>query len=236
MRQERDAGSASVALRAAANAEYAGQVKKFFKTGSGHYAQNDKFLGVRVPDVRKIAGRFSMLELAELQFLLSSLINEERLLALIILVNQYEKGSAGQKEDIYRFYLNNSKYVNNWNLVDSSAPYILGKHLFVGGRDILLEFAKSEIIWERRISIVATLYFIKQNDFRATLEIAKILVNDKQDLIHKATGWMLREVGKKDEKILAGFLTKYARQMPRTMLRYAIEKFPKVQREIYLKL
>lgn len=208
--------------------------KIFFKTAAGCYSEYDKFMGVTVPDVRKIAKKFSNLTLQELQHLIISEFNEARLLVLIILVNQYTKGDVQIKEAIYNFYFKNMQYVNNWNLVDASAHLIVGSHLFDKDKKILHELALSTNLWERRIAIVATWFFIKNSVFHTTLEIAQLLLNDEQDLIHKATGWMLREVGKKDIKILVGFLHQHGNNMPRTALRYAIEKFPEEQRKSYL--
>lgn len=206
----------------------------FFKTGAGHYAEHDRFIGVSVPAIRKIAKEFFGLELKQIQILLESSFNEERLLALILLVNQYQKADLITKQQIYDFYLHNLQYVNNWNLVDVSAHLILGAHLYKGNKNVLLHLAKSKILWERRISIVATLYFIRQQDLNTTYKISKLLINDQHDLIHKAVGWMLREAGKRDKEQLLSFLDRYATKMPRTMLRYAIEKFPERQRKAYL--
>jgi len=207
---------------------------RFFKTGKGHYAEDDKFMGVTVPVLRETAKRFTCITLEEIQELLKSKINEERLLALIILVRQYEKAPNDVKKDIYEFYLNNLRNVNNWNLVDASAHLIMGAHLIDKHKDILLKLAKSEIMWERRIAIVSTWYFIRKNDLHWTFKIAEMLLNDKHDLIHKAVGWMLREAGKRDQNQLIYFLNQYTPLMPRTMLRYSIEKFPKHQRDFYL--
>lgn len=211
------------------------QVQIFFKTDPGQYGEGDVFLGLRVPELRKFAAEFKQLALPELRILLASEIHEERFLALLILVKQYAQGSATQKEEIYQFYVKNMTHVNNWDLVDTSASYIVGAHLFDKDRDVLETWAQSNDLWQRRIATVATHYFIKKNDFEYTLHIAKILLNDKHDLIHKATGWMLREVGKKELKPLEQFLDMYAHLMPRTMLRYAIEKFPEDKRLAYLK-
>jgi 3-methyladenine DNA glycosylase AlkD len=206
----------------------------FFKTAVGTYGAHDKFLGITVPNLRKIAKNFSAINLEELKLLIASEFNEERLLALIILTNQYAKGNAQTKEDIYQFYLENISQVNNWNLVDASAHLIIGAYLFDKDKNLLYELALSKDLWKRRIAIVATWYFIKNNVLEQTLEIAMLLLNDKEDLMHKAVGWMLREAGKKDEKILVGFLNQHGNNMPRTALRYAIEKFPKEQRKKYL--
>lgn len=207
---------------------------RFFKTGKGHYAEGDEFMGVTVPVLRETAKRFTCITFEEIQELLKSKINEERLLALIILVRQYEKATNDVKKDIYEFYLSNLRNVNNWNLVDASAHLIMGAHLIDKHKDILLKLAKSEIMWERRIAIVSTWYFIRKNDLHWTFKIAEMLLNDKHDLIHKAVGWMLREAGKRDQNQLIYFLNQYTPLMPRTMLRYSIEKFPKQQRDFYL--
>jgi 3-methyladenine DNA glycosylase AlkD len=210
------------------------KVARFFKTGMGYYAEADEFIGVPVPVLRKIAKTFISLSLEEVQQLMHSKINEERLLALIILVYQYGKASNEFKEKIYLFYLNNLQHINNWNLVDTSAHLIMGAYLIDKNKDILINLAQSNIIWERRIAMVATWYFIRKNELKWTFKIAEILLYDKHDLIHKAVGWMLREAGKKDQNQLILFLNQYTPIMPRTMLRYAIEKFSEEQRKYYL--
>ena len=208
----------------------------FFKMGVGDYAEHDQFIGVSVPDLRKVAKQFSVLSLTELQLLLDSPINEERLLALLILVSQYQKSSAEEKGQFYHFYMRNLKHVNNWNLVDASAHLIAGDYLHSStNKDILLVLAKSDNLWERRIAIVATWHFIRQGSYQWTLRISEILLKDSHDLIHKAVGWMLRETGKKDLKVLKDFLDQRAAFMPRTMLRYALEKLPPDERNVYLK-
>lgn len=207
----------------------------FYKTGPGHYAEHDQFIGVSVPALRQIAKNFSALPTAEIQILIESKINEERLLALLILVGQYQKAENLIKDTIYNFYLCNLKHINNWNLVDASAHLILGAHLMKTNKDILLTLAQSEVMWERRVAIVATWCFIRNNDVAWTFKVAELLLSDTHDLIHKAVGWMLREAGKKDEKQLVTFLNQYAEKMPRTMLRYAIEKFPESQRKLFLR-
>jgi len=206
----------------------------FYKTGPGDYAEHDQFMGVTVPTLRKIAKEFADLNLNEMQSLIESKMNEERLLALFILVLQYQKGETFAQNKLYQFYLDNLQHVNNWNLVDASAHLIMGAHLFNKNKTILLKLAKSAILWERRIAIVATWYFIRKENLSWTFKLARILLNDEHDLIHKAVGWMLREVGKRDEKQLRVFLNQYTPKMPRTMLRYAIEKFPEQQRKGYL--
>lgn len=207
---------------------------RFFKTGVGEYAEFDKFLGIKMPILRQIAKKYKDLPLQTIEEFLQSKFNEEKLFALIILVFQYQKSDSLVQENIYQFYVKNMKYVNNWNLVDNSAHHILGSHLKNRDRKILLELAKSPNLWERRISIVATWHFIKQRDFEYTIKITEILLYDKHDLIHKACGWMLREIGKQNEAVLIDFLETYCSIMPRTMLRYAIEKFPENIRRAYL--
>jgi 3-methyladenine DNA glycosylase AlkD len=199
----------------------------FFKTGEGQYAAGDKFIGVVVPDQRTIAKKYYKdATFGDLEELITSEIHEHRLTALFILILKYEKlaKTQSQKTEIVDFYLKHIQGVNNWDLVDASAPYLLGPYLYDKPRDILYEFAKSGDLWKERISIVATYFFIKNLDFKDTLNISEILLTHKHDLIHKAVGWMLREVGKKDRLVLDGFLKKHYKQMPRTMLRYAIEK------------
>jgi len=211
-----------------------GQIATFFKTGVGGYAEHDHFIGVRVPTLRKLARSFESLPLDALKLLLTSPINEERFLALIILSHQYKKGSLETKEKIYEFYIQNLNAINNWNLVDASAHLIIGAHLWDKDRRYLMELATSHAMWERRISIVATWYFIKRGDLDWTFKIAALLLKDSHDLIHKSVGWMLREAGVKDLSQLVLFLEIYKSTMPRTMLRYAIEKFPEEQRKSYL--
>lgn len=206
----------------------------FCKTGPGSYAEHDEFMGVSVPTLRLIAKEFQELDRATLQTLLSSKINEERQLALFILTHQFKKAVGIAKDEHCNFYMQNLHLVNNWNLVDCSAHLILGAHIQNTDRKILTQLATSPKMWERRIAMVATWSFIGKNDLEWTFKIAKILLNDSQDLIHKAVGWMLREAGKKDTIQLMTFLDTHGLQMPRTMLRYAIEKFPKPQRKGYL--
>ena len=206
----------------------------FFKTGEGEYSHHDKFMGVSVPDLRKIAAEFKELSLMDLQTFVKSGYNEERLLALIIVGNRYTKGLAEEKETIYEWYLRNLDYVNNWNLVDASAHIIIGAHLFQKNIQLLVKLARSDTMWHRRIAIVSTWYFIRNNEYTPTLQISKLLLNDSHDLIHKAVGWMLREMGKRDEKSLTDYLDAYACIMPRTMLRYSLEKLSQEQKKLYL--
>ena len=207
----------------------------FFKTNRGQYAYGDIFLGVRVPDVRDVAKRFSQtITLKELTELIKNPIHEVRLCALIILVNKYNKE---EPDRIYHYYLKHLNSVNNWDLVDTSAPHIVGDYLYNNPdkSKILLEFSQSENLWVRRISIVSTFAFIKNNEFNTTLEITKLLLNDNHDLIHKAVGWMLREIYKRDEDLIKRFLRQNYAQIPRTTLRYAIERMDKEERLLYLK-
>jgi 3-methyladenine DNA glycosylase AlkD len=206
---------------------------RFFKTGVGDYAEHDQFIGVSNPVLRSIAKEFHTLSIPEIQTLIQSPVNEKRMLALFILVNQYQKGPF-DKETCYQFYIKNLAHINNWNLVDASAHWIVGAHLMHGDKVPLLTLAKSDIIWERRVAIVATWYFIRHNSLEWTIKLAELLCHDRHDLIHKAVGWMLREAGKRDRNVLIGFLEQYANTMPRTMLRYSIEKLSVDQRKIYL--
>lgn len=206
----------------------------FFKTKPGQYGSHDQFMGIKVPTLRKISRQFSKLTLPEMQELLESKFNEERLLALFILVHQYQKGNPETKEICFNFYLKNLNQVNNWNLVDASAHLIIGAHLEATDRSLLIQLAQSPNIWERRIAIVATWYFIRKQDLTWTFQIAQMLLGDQHDLIHKATGWMLREAGKKNPNMLINFLNQHLNLMPRTTLRYAIEKFPPSDRLSFL--
>lgn len=206
----------------------------FFKTGKGEYGEGDLFAGIKVPVQRKLAKEFKDLSLNDTKDLLGSPIHEERLISLFILVNKYEKGDYIEKEKIFSFYLKNRKGVNNWDLVDLSAPKIVGKHLLDKDKSILIKLASSKNLWERRISILSTYEFIKNGKFDTALKISRILLKDNHDLIHKAVGWMLREIGKKNIAVEENFLKTHYKKMPRTMLRYAIEKFPEAKRKKYL--
>jgi 3-methyladenine DNA glycosylase AlkD len=218
-----------------ANPKKAKLLQKFFKTGKGQYGEGDIFLGLRVPHQREIVKKFSNLSFSEIQKLLKSKFHEYRLIALLILVFQYKKSDNKNKKKIFDFYLKNTKFINNWDLVDLSAPNIVGNYLLTKNKKILYKLAKSKNLWEKRISMISTLYFIKYNQFKDTLKIAEILINDSHDLIHKAVGWCLREVGKKDKKVLDKFLTQYYRHLPRTSLRYSIEKHPEKERKKWLR-
>lgn len=221
-------------LSSLANKKVADHSAGFFKTGKGEYGEGDKFLGVRVLPLRAIAKKHRDLSLVDVKALLGSEYHEVRLCAAFILVYQFTKSDTARQAEIYAFYLANTPCFNGWDIVDSSAHQILGGHLFDKKRDMLYKLAASPSLWERRMAIIATLYFIREHDFDDTLAIAERFLEDKEDLIHKATGWMLREVGKRDRAIADSFLTKHCQKMPRVMLRYAIEKLPADQRKRYL--
>lgn len=208
--------------------------KWFFKTGPGQYGEGDVFVGLAVPQMRVIARKFQDLELKDILQLLNSKIHEHRFIALVILTMKFKKADDKNKKIIADFYLKNARNVNNWDLVDTSAPYILGQYLLERPRQVLYRLARSSNLWEKRISIIATQAFIKNNQFTDTLKISEILMTDTHDLIHKAVGWMLREVGNRDMKTELKFLDKHYRNMPRTALRYAIEKFPENLKRKYM--
>jgi len=222
-------------MRKLANKEIAEHSQRFFKTGKGQYGEGDIFLGIRVPVLRKIAKKFRRISLAEVSKLLESKFHEERLLSILMLVNLFKSGDEDDQELIYELYLDKTKFINNWDIVDISAGNIVGAFLFKKDKAPLYRLVLSENLWERRIAIVATFYFIRNDEFDDTLKIAEILLTDKEDLIHKAVGWMLREVGKRGIKIEEEFLKEHYLKMPRTMLRYAIERFPETRRKMYLK-
>lgn len=221
-------------LKHAANPSKVKILQRFFKTGKGQYGAGDVFLGIMVPIQREIAKKYTDLSLNDIQKLLKSKIHEHRLTALIILVTKYKKSNEAEKKIIYEFYLRNARTINNWDLVDTSAPYIVGQYLLDKNKAVLYKLAKSNNLWEKRIAILSTQAFIRAGKFDDTLKIAKILLKDKHDLIHKAVGWMLREVGNRSMIAEEKFLQKHYKAMPRTALRYAIEKFPKQKQEFYL--
>lgn len=222
-------------LRQLADKTIAQHSQRFFKTGKGQYGEGDIFLGIRVPVLRQAAKKYIPAPLSVCQGLLESKYHEERLFALILLVNAYKRAGNEEQERIYRFYLSNTSCVNNWDLVDLSAPYIMGNYLRERDKKPLYRLAGSENLWDKRIAIISTLGFIRHNEFQDALAVSEILLADTHDLIHKAVGWMLREVGKRDLAAEEGFLKKHYQQMPRTMLRYAIERFEATKRLLYLK-
>ena len=207
---------------------------RFFKTAPGEYGAGDQFIGIRVPVLRRLVKEFRPLPLREVTSLLRSPIHEERLLALLMWVDAYQRGDETGRAAIYAAYLKNLSRINNWDLVDSSAPYIVGRHLENQSRDFLFTLAESKNLWHRRVAMLATFHFIRANDFADALRLAERLRDDEHDLMHKAVGWMLREIGKRDVAVLEKFLAQHAARMPRTMLRYAIEKFPERERKRYL--
>jgi 3-methyladenine DNA glycosylase AlkD len=235
-------------LKKVARADKAEFLPRFFKCGKGEYGEGDVFLGVVVPEQRKIAKKHATLGLSEIKKLLESKFHEARLTGLLILVFKFEKADEKMRKVIYNFYLKNTKRINNWDLVDLTAPRIVGGYLLDKDRKILYKLSRSKNLWERRIAILATFMFIREGDFKDALKISEILLGDKpastrgdrsstrggHDLIHKAVGWMLREVGKRNLKTEEKFLQKHCGIMPRTMLRYAIEKFPENKRQAYL--
>ena len=210
-------------------------LQRFFKTGPGEYGEGDKFIGVRVPDIRKITSKYRSAPRRDVLRLLNSDIHEERLLAILLLVRAFSEGDEEKQKEIYDLYLENTGFINSWDLVDVSAEHIVGAYLFNKSRKPLYELVRSDLLWDKRISVMATFHFIRRDEFDETIRIAKILLSDSEDLIQKAVGWMLREVGKRHLETEEAFLKAHYRNMPRTMLRYAIEKFPESKRQRYLK-
>lgn len=224
-----------VRLQMLGDRERAQVVQRFFKTAPGEYGEGDVFVGLRVPEIRKLVKEYHALPFSEIIQLLQSSLHEARLLALFILVRAYAQADYSLQEQIFNLYLQNTRFINNWDLVDASAEHIVGSHLRYRSRSSLHNLAASKLIWDRRISIMATFHYIKRGEFAETLRIAELLLRDPEDLIHKAVGWMLRETGKRDQLVEEAFLKVYYKVMPRTMLRYAIEKFPESLRQQYLR-
>jgi 3-methyladenine DNA glycosylase AlkD len=216
------------------NKEKAVVLQRFFKTGRGEYGEGDIFLGIMVPLLRKLTREFGNVPLSEILLLLKSSIHEERLLALMMLVRAFSTGDETRKMQIFDLYLKNTKFINSWDLVDLTAPNIVGTYLTDKSRRPLYDLATSTYLWNRRIAILATFQFIKQQDFNDTMKLSKILLTDEHDLIHKAVGWMLREIGKRSLPTEERFLKQHYKKMPRTMLRYAIERLPETKRKKYL--
>jgi 3-methyladenine DNA glycosylase AlkD len=217
------------------NKKHAAVSQRFFKTGPGEYGEGDIFIGIRVPVLRKLVKEYKDLPVSEIKILLRSPIHEERLLAILLFVRTFEKGNDDIKKTIYDLYLKSTEFINNWDLVDTSAEHIVGQYLMDKSKRPLYRLTKSKNLWERRIAIMATFHFVKRHEFSETLKISNMLLADRHDLIHKACGWMLREIGKRDLKTEEIFLKEHYKKMPRTMLRYAIEKFPEKKRQRYLK-
>jgi 3-methyladenine DNA glycosylase AlkD len=236
VREQNDAPTAAAAmeaLRGQADPERARANAWFFKTGPGEYGAGDEFLGLRLPQIRALIRTFAALPLEEIEKIVASRYHEERLFALLVLVRQYERARPERREAIFHVYLDNIDYVNNWDLVDLSAR-LVGSHLQGGDRSFLYDLIESGSLWHRRIGIIATFGWIRQGDFTDALELSRRLLGDREDLIHKAVGWMLREIGKMDGRVEREFLRRHAATMPRTMLRYAIEKFPEAERREYM--
>jgi 3-methyladenine DNA glycosylase AlkD len=221
-------------LQQHADKKQAKLLQRFFKTGPGEYAEGDIFIGIKVPLIREVAKKYQDSNYETISSLLKSDIHEERFLALIILISRYHKETSPGKEKIYKLYLKHTKYINNWDLVDVSAKRIVGAFLMHRNKAPLHKMVKSRYLWERRIAVLSTFYFIENNNFDHSLKIARALLSDQHDLIHKAAGWMLREIGKKNMAVEERFLKQHYNVMPRTMLRYAIEKFPENKRKVYL--
>lgn len=222
-------------LQVLADPESAVFLQRFFKTGPGQYAEGDRLLGIRVPKIRTFIRPARSLPLASVLELLRSEWHEERLLALLLMVDRYRRGTDEEMDEIHRSYLAHTEHINNWDLVDSSAEHIIGGHLDPDRLELLYQLSRSESIWERRIAMLATFHWIKHGVFQPALEIATMLIDDPHDLIHKAVGWMLREIGKRDQAMAEAFLRTHYMRMPRTMLRYAIERYPEDLRQAYLK-
>jgi 3-methyladenine DNA glycosylase AlkD len=218
-----------------ADKQKAKDLQRFFKTGPGQYGDGDVFIGIVVPEQRRTANKFRDAGLTEIEKLLHDEIHECRLTALLILCEKFDKADSDERKKIFELYIKNYDYINNWDLVDLSAPKIAGGYLLDNDRSFLVELAKSGNLWKQRIAVLATFAFIKNNDFNDTLKLAKLLINHRHDLIHKAVGWMLREAGKRDIDVLISYLNRYYKKMPRTMLRYAIEKLDEETRVKYLK-
>jgi 3-methyladenine DNA glycosylase AlkD len=223
-------------LESLADKQQAALLQRFFKTGPGEYGEGDIFLGIKVPVQRSVAKKYKNISLKECEELLSSKIHEHRLTALLIMMLKYERAKEDEKKKIFETYLKNTHKINNWDLVDLSAPNIVGNYLLNKDRTILYKLARSSSLWEKRISMLATFEFIANGETKDALVIAEILLHDKHDLIHKAVGWMLRELGKRvSQEEEEKFLQKHYKQMPRTILRYAIEKFDEKKKEFYMK-
>lgn len=233
---EMTARRAAGRLREFAKPSRATTVARFFKTGPGEYGHGDRFLGVRVPEIRLVVREFELLPDSQIKSLACSPWHEERMLGFLIWVRQFQRAKSEpvRQAEIVRLYLTHRRHLNNWDLVDVTAPQLLGVYLAERSRSVLRRFARSKKLWERRIAIVTTQEFIRRLDFKDTLRIAEMFLGDSEDLIHKATGWMLREMGKRDVKPLLAFLDRHAARMPRTMLRYAIERLSVTQKKKYM--
>ncbi len=228
------AAAVRVQLQALGNSARAATMRRYFKTGAGEYGDGDRFRGIPVPALRMLSRTHKDLALGQVLRLLSSPWHEDRLVALLILVRQYAHAAPRRRQAIYRLYLRRRARINNWDLVDCSAEHIVGAHVRDAGRSVLRRLAASKRVWDRRIAIMATFHYIKRGKYGETVKLARLLLADRHDLIHKAVGWMLREIGKRDRVVEERFLRRYGSQMPRTMLHYAIERFPSRLRRRYL--
>ena len=222
-------------LKSMANPEKVAYLQRFFKTGPGEYAEGDLFLGLMNPQTRSIAKANKSLPISELQILLENRYHEARLCALVIATERYKRAKPVEKKELYDFFIKNTRYINNWDLIDDTCPHVIGEYLLDKDRSILYKFAKSKNLWEQRIAIISSRTFVRNGDFKDTIVLAEMLIDHKHDLMHKAVGWMLREIGKRDKETLSEFLEKYATKMPRTALRYAIEHYPEPERQYFLK-
>ena len=222
-------------LRDLSNPDKAAFLQRYFKTSPGEYGAGDRFLGIAVPELRRLARAHRDAGLPGLRELLRSKWHEDRTLALLILAGRYKKASEVERQEIFDLYLSHTAFINNWDLVDCSAEYIVGAHLDAGDIRLLRKLAASRSVWERRIAMLSTRRWIKEGEFEPALEIARLLLHDPHDLIHKASGWMLREVADRDRRVAEDFLARHLAEMPRTTLRYAIEKFPEASRRRYLR-
>ena len=235
--QKISAKNAEQELDSLSSTEKAKLAQRFFKTGKGEYGEGDQFLGITSPELRKLARQYQTLPITENAKRLKSKWHEVRAFALIVLVHQYQLADTKSQKKIYRHYIRHKKWINNWDLVDVSAPSLSGHYFYhTQDKQTLFQLAKSKRMWDRRIAVVSTLYHIRQNRFQEILQLSELLLTDQEDLMHKACGWMLREVGKRDQAILCKFLNKNAAKMPRTMLRYAIEKFSQVERQKFMQM
>jgi 3-methyladenine DNA glycosylase AlkD len=214
--------------------QQAAHLSRFFKTGKGSYGEGDRFRGIRVPQLRMLAKEFAGVPLDKLSRLLDSSFHEDRFFALLLLIDTYRRSNEQAKETIYRFYLDHTTRINNWDLVDVSAHHIVGVHLFFRDRKPLYQLAESPLLWDRRISLIASFHFIRNDEFNDTFKLITVLMNDREDLIQKAMGWMLREIGKRDGNAEENFLRQHLTRLPRTTLRYAIERFPEEKRRFFL--
>lgn len=228
------AAACSKAIRNLADPVKAKLAQRFFRTGKGEYGEGDRFLGLTMPQIRTVARQFRAMDVREVRKLLVSPWHEDRMTALVLLVDIFRRGDAKSTRQVFDFYLANTRYINNWDLVDVSAPTIVGKYLKDNDRAVLYRLAKSKNLWERRIAIVGTMSLIRLDDWRDTLKLSKLLLRDEHDLMHKAVGWMLREVGRRDKDVLRKFLDKHAHEMPRTALRYALEHFQAKEKRHYM--